>query len=91
LRKWGLDDLQVVGVVIITLHGSFLWNELLQRIETGATEIRQRKPVVPLKDYAFPKDKLKSQNDVLAFAASLETAYGGRPADARYRDRHQLR
>jgi rubrerythrin len=30
------------------------------------------KPVAPLKDYAFPKDKLKSQNDVLAFAASLE-------------------
>ena len=26
----------------------------------------------PLKDYSFPKDKLKSQNDVLAFAASLE-------------------
>src|SRR5690349_1072146 len=30
------------------------------------------KPVAALKDYAFPKDKLKSQNDVLAFAASLE-------------------
>ncbi len=30
------------------------------------------KPVTPLKDYAFPKDKLKSQNDVLAFAATLE-------------------
>lgn len=30
------------------------------------------KPVTPLKDYAFAKDKLKSQNDVLAFAASLE-------------------
>jgi rubrerythrin len=30
------------------------------------------KPVAPLKDYSFPKDKLKSQNDVLAFAASLE-------------------
>ena len=30
------------------------------------------KPVAPLKDYAFPKDKLKSQTDVLAFAASLE-------------------
>ncbi len=30
------------------------------------------KPVAPLKDYAFQKDKLKSQNDVLAFAASLE-------------------
>ncbi|HZQ01458.1 MAG TPA: ferritin-like domain-containing protein [Reyranella sp.] len=30
------------------------------------------KPVMPLKDYGFPKDKLKSQNDVLAFAASLE-------------------
>ena len=30
------------------------------------------KPVAPLKDYGFPKDKLKSQNDVLAFAASLE-------------------
>jgi rubrerythrin len=30
------------------------------------------KPVTPLKDYAFPKDKLKNQNDVLAFAASLE-------------------
>jgi len=30
------------------------------------------KPLAPLKDYAFPKDKLKSQNDVLAFAASLE-------------------
>ncbi len=29
-------------------------------------------PAVPLKDYGFPKDKLKSQNDVLAFAASLE-------------------
>jgi rubrerythrin len=30
------------------------------------------KPVAPLKDYGFPKDKLKSQNDVLAFAATLE-------------------
>jgi len=30
------------------------------------------KPVVPLKDYAFPKAKLKAQADVLAFAASLE-------------------
>jgi len=30
------------------------------------------KPAAPMKDYAFPKDKLKSQNDVLAFAASLE-------------------
>ncbi|HEY4168190.1 MAG TPA: ferritin-like domain-containing protein, partial [Reyranella sp.] len=30
------------------------------------------KPVAPMKDYNFPKDKLKSQNDVLAFAASLE-------------------
>lgn len=30
------------------------------------------KPVTPLKDYSFAKDKLKSQNDVLAFAASLE-------------------
>ncbi|HYD05002.1 MAG TPA: ferritin-like domain-containing protein [Reyranella sp.] len=30
------------------------------------------KPVAPLKDYGFAKDKLKSQNDVLAFAASLE-------------------
>ncbi len=30
------------------------------------------KPATPLKDYGFPKDKLKSQNDVLAFAASLE-------------------
>ncbi len=30
------------------------------------------KPVVPLKDYGFPKAKLKAQNDVLAFAASLE-------------------
>jgi rubrerythrin len=30
------------------------------------------KPVAPLKDYNFPKDKLKSQNDVLAFAATLE-------------------
>jgi rubrerythrin len=30
------------------------------------------KPVAPLKDYAFAKDKLKSQKDVLAFAASLE-------------------
>ena len=30
------------------------------------------KPVAALKDYSFPKDKLKSQNDVLAFAASLE-------------------
>ena len=30
------------------------------------------KPVAPLKDYSFPKDKLKSQNDVLTFAASLE-------------------
>jgi rubrerythrin len=30
------------------------------------------KPVAPLKDYAFPKDKLKAQADVLAFAASLE-------------------
>jgi rubrerythrin len=30
------------------------------------------KPVTPLKDYAFARDKLKSQNDVLAFAASLE-------------------
>lgn len=29
-------------------------------------------PVTPLKDYGFPRDKLKSQNDVLAFAASLE-------------------
>ncbi len=29
-------------------------------------------PVTPLKDYAFPKDKLKSQADVLAFAATLE-------------------
>jgi len=30
------------------------------------------KPVAPMKDYNFPKDKLKSQNDVLAFAAGLE-------------------
>jgi rubrerythrin len=30
------------------------------------------KPVMPLKDYSFPKDKLKSQADVLTFAASLE-------------------
>lgn len=30
------------------------------------------KPVAPMKDYNFPKDKLKSQNDVLTFAASLE-------------------
>ena len=30
------------------------------------------KPAMPLKDYGFPKDKLKSQNDVLGFAASLE-------------------
>ena len=30
------------------------------------------KPVTPLKDYAFAKDRLKSQNDVLAFAATLE-------------------
>ena len=30
------------------------------------------KPVAPMKEYAFPKDKLKSQNDVLVFAASLE-------------------
>ena len=30
------------------------------------------KPVAPLKDYAFPKEKLKAQADVLAFAASLE-------------------
>ena len=30
------------------------------------------KPVAPLKDYSFPKDKLKAQADVLAFAASLE-------------------
>ena len=29
-------------------------------------------PAVPLKDYGFPKEKLKSQNDVLTFAASLE-------------------
>jgi rubrerythrin len=30
------------------------------------------KPVAPLKDYAFPKEKLKAQADVLTFAASLE-------------------
>jgi rubrerythrin len=30
------------------------------------------KPVAPLKDYSFPKSQLKSQNDVLAFAATLE-------------------
>jgi len=30
------------------------------------------KPVAPLKEYGFAKDKLKSQADVLAFAASLE-------------------
>jgi len=30
------------------------------------------KPATALKDYAFPKDKLKAQSDVLAFAASLE-------------------
>ena len=30
------------------------------------------KPVAPLKDYAFPKDKLKKEADVLSFAASLE-------------------
>lgn len=29
-------------------------------------------PVVPPRSYSFPKDKLKTQNDVLAFAASLE-------------------
>ena len=30
------------------------------------------KPVTPPASYSFPKDKLKSQNDVLAFAAALE-------------------
>lgn len=30
------------------------------------------KPVMAPKSYSFPTDKLKSQNDVLAFAASLE-------------------
>lgn len=30
------------------------------------------KPAAAMKDYGFPKDKLKSQNDVLVFAASLE-------------------
>ena len=30
------------------------------------------KPVAPMKDYHFPKEKLKSQNDVLSFAATLE-------------------
>ena len=30
------------------------------------------KPVAPMKDYHFPKEKLKSQNDVLTFAATLE-------------------
>lgn len=30
------------------------------------------KPVQPIKDYHFAKDNLKNQNDVLAFAASLE-------------------
>lgn len=30
------------------------------------------KPVTPPASYSFPKDKLKSQNDVLAFAAGLE-------------------
>jgi hypothetical protein len=30
------------------------------------------KPVAPLKDYAFPKEKLKAQADLLTLAASLE-------------------
>jgi rubrerythrin len=30
------------------------------------------KPATPLKDYSFPKDKLKTQTDVLSFAATLE-------------------
>jgi rubrerythrin len=30
------------------------------------------KPATPLKDYGFPKDKLKKEADVLAFAATLE-------------------
>ena len=29
-------------------------------------------PVTPLKDYGFPKSKLKTETDVLSFAASLE-------------------
>jgi rubrerythrin len=30
------------------------------------------KPATPLKDYGFPKDKIKTEADVLAFAATLE-------------------
>ncbi|WIM13005.1 ferritin-like domain-containing protein [Enhydrobacter sp.] len=30
------------------------------------------KPATPLKDYGFPKDKLKTEADVLGFAATLE-------------------
>ena len=47
-------------------------HKALADILAKTVQILGGKPLAPLKDYAFPKDKLKSQNDVLAFAASLE-------------------
>jgi hypothetical protein len=49
--------------------------DICQRISSAA-EIAPRllhaQPATPSKDFAFPKDKLKTQTDVLAFAATLE-------------------
>ncbi|HEX6959115.1 MAG TPA: ferritin-like domain-containing protein [Ferrovibrio sp.] len=45
-----------------------------QHVETLAKTIKQLggTPVAPPKSFSFPTDKLKSQTDVLAFAAGLE-------------------